>query len=141
MDGRNENFYNNRVVKNTNMYPPSFASGILDEIYRSMDDKYEKQRQGRSVMDEDMASLRRACLLEHEKPNRVKTSCFTVKKPKPVKTTSVTEKMGNLKNEDGFIKSKLRALKIFSNSKMEKQLISAGVKLTGCLNSLFKHEI
>ncbi|KAL7215404.1 hypothetical protein ACSBR1_027549 [Camellia fascicularis] len=104
-----------------------------------MDDGNEKQRHGRSVMDEDMASLRRACLLDHEKPNLVKPSCFTAKKPKPVKTTSVLEKVGNLKNEDDFIRSKRRALKIFSNSKKEKQPISAGVKLTSCLNSLFGH--
>ncbi|KAI8007286.1 Protein BIG GRAIN 1-like A [Camellia lanceoleosa] len=69
----------------------------------------------------------------------MKTSCFTAKKPNPVTTTSVSEKIGNLKTKDGFIKSKLRALKIFSNSKKEKQPISAGVKLTSSLNSLFKH--
>ncbi|KAI8007283.1 Protein BIG GRAIN 1-like A [Camellia lanceoleosa] len=91
-------------------------------------------------MDEDIASFWLACLLEHEKPNPVKTSCFTAKKPNPVKTTSVSEKMGNLKNEDGFINSKLKALKIFSNSKMEKQPISTGVKLTSCLDSLFRDE-
>ncbi|KAI8007285.1 Protein BIG GRAIN 1-like A [Camellia lanceoleosa] len=104
-----------------------------------MDSRNEKQWQGRSVMDEDMSSLCRACLLKHEKPNPVKTSCFTTKKPNPVRSTGVTEKRGNLKNKDGFIKSKLRALKIFSNSKKEKQPISAGVKLTSSLDSLFKH--
>ncbi|KAI8008679.1 Protein BIG GRAIN 1-like A [Camellia lanceoleosa] len=98
-----------------------------------------KQRQGCSVMYKDRASLHQAFLLEHEKRNLVKTSCFTAKKPNPGNTTSVSEKMGNLKNEDGFIKSKLTALNIFSNSKKEKQPISAGVKLTSCLNSLFKH--
>ncbi|KAI8007284.1 Protein BIG GRAIN 1-like A [Camellia lanceoleosa] len=122
------------------MYPPSFVSGILDEICCSMDGRNEKQRQGRSVMDENMASLCRTCLLEHEKLSPVKTSCFTTKKPNPVKTTCVSEKMGNLKKDDGFLKSKLSALKIFNNSKKEKQLIMIGVKLTSYLNSLFWHE-
>ncbi|KAL7196570.1 hypothetical protein ACSBR1_036559 [Camellia fascicularis] len=61
-------------------------------------------------MDEDMASLRRACLLEHEKS---RTACFTTTKPKPVKTTSVSEK--------------------------EKQPISAGGKLASFLSSLFRN--
>ncbi|KAL7194626.1 hypothetical protein ACSBR1_034954 [Camellia fascicularis] len=85
-------------------------------------------------MKEDMVSLCRTCLLEHEKS---RTSCFTAKKSKPVKTTSVSEKMGNLKSEDGLIKSKLRALTILYNSKKEKQPISTGVKLASILNSLF----
>ncbi|CAL5358708.1 unnamed protein product [Camellia sinensis] len=113
--------------KSTHMYP-SFATSILDEIYRSMDggnkkchelkfynEVVKKQSHGSSVMDEDTASHRRACLLENEKS---RTSCITAKRPKPVKTTHVSEKMGNLKNEDGLIKLKLRVLKSFSNSKL-----------------------
>ncbi|KAL7258795.1 hypothetical protein ACSBR1_004827 [Camellia fascicularis] len=93
MDGGNKKcqelkFYNNRVVKNTSMYP-SFASSILDEICRSMDSGNEKQSQASSVKDEDMASLRRACLL---KPEKSRTSCFTAKRPEPVKITSVSKK-------------------------------------------------
>ncbi|GMP29374.1 hypothetical protein CsSME_00004506 [Camellia sinensis var. sinensis] len=62
MDG--ENFYNNGVVKNTSVCPPSFASGILD----SMDGGNEKQSQG----------------LKHE-------TTSVSKRPKPVKTTTVSE--------------------------------------------------
>ncbi|KAF5945077.1 hypothetical protein HYC85_015305 [Camellia sinensis] len=114
MDGGNEKcqelkFYNNRVVKNTSMYP-SFASSILDEICYSMDGGDEKQSQGSSVKDEDMTSLPRACLLNHEKS---RTSCFTTKRPEPVKTTSV--------------------------SKKKKQSIWSGSKLVSFVNSLFRN--
>ncbi|XP_028062071.1 protein BIG GRAIN 1-like B [Camellia sinensis] len=211
---------------------PSFSSSLLDEIYRSIDGGNEKcqelkfykdrvvkkQSHGSSVQDEDMASLRRACLLEkwmekkvHDKVSgrrrqsvpeseerklqhrntdalffsssssssdsssgalsisssdteflgKSRTSCFTAKRPKPVKT-NVSEKLGkaeyyeqseyylfddyphrknheDLKNEDGLIKSKLRALKIYSNLKKVKQPISPGGKLASFLNSLFSN--
>ncbi|XP_028055044.1 protein BIG GRAIN 1-like B [Camellia sinensis] len=98
------------------MYP-TFATSILNKIYRSIDGGNEKchelkfyndrvikkQSHGSSVMDEDMASLCRACLLETEK---LRTFCFTAKRPKPVKTTHVSKKMGNLNNEDGNGNSK-----------------------------------
>ncbi|GMP29503.1 hypothetical protein CsSME_00004577 [Camellia sinensis var. sinensis] len=107
MDGGNENFYNNRVVKNTcTSHLPSFASGILDEICLSMDSENEKQGRSHSVMDEDMASLRRVCLPQHE-------TTSVSKRPKPVKTTSV--------------------------SKKEKQPILAGCKLASFLKSLFSN--
>ncbi|GMP75751.1 hypothetical protein CsSME_00032730 [Camellia sinensis var. sinensis] len=83
MDDGNENFYDNRVVKTTSMCPPSSDSGILDDICRPMDGGNENQSQGRSVMDEDMA--RRACLLKHE-------TTSVSKRPKPVKTTTVSKK-------------------------------------------------
>ncbi|GMP75761.1 hypothetical protein CsSME_00032736 [Camellia sinensis var. sinensis] len=102
MDDGNENFYDNRVVKTTSMYPPSSASGILDDIGRPMDGGNENQSQGRSVMDEDMA--RRACLLKHE-------TTSVSKRPKPVKTTTV--------------------------SKKEKQPIWPGAKLASLFKSLF----
>ncbi|CAL5408209.1 unnamed protein product [Camellia sinensis] len=102
MDDGNENFYDNRVVKTTSMYPPSSASGILDDICRPMDGGNENQSQGRSVMDEDMAS--RACLLKHE-------TTSVSKRPKPVKTTTV--------------------------SKKEKQPIWPGAKLASLFKSLF----
>ncbi|KAL7213707.1 hypothetical protein ACSBR2_016270 [Camellia fascicularis] len=84
------------------MYPPSSASGILADICRPMDGGNENQSQGRSVMDEDMA--RGACLLKHE-------TTSVSKRPKPVKTTTV--------------------------SKKEKQPIWPGAKLASFFKSLF----
>ncbi|PSS11752.1 Protein BIG GRAIN 1-like [Actinidia chinensis var. chinensis] len=82
-----------------------------------------------------------------------RTSCFTSTRPKPEKLgkasryeqsehqlfdefTRRTNKK-DLKKEDGLVKSKLKALKIYDNLKKMKQPISPGGKLAAFLNSLF----
>ncbi|XP_058781112.1 protein BIG GRAIN 1-like B [Vicia villosa] len=63
-------------------------------------------------------------------------SCFAHSKPKPVKI-GVPPKRSIAKDEDTFIKSKSRAMKLYNNLKKVKQPISPGGKLTSFLNSLF----
>ncbi|KAL9230492.1 hypothetical protein vseg_005834 [Gypsophila vaccaria] len=70
-----------------------------------------------------------------------RVACFAPPMPKPVRTTRTVEsKKKEKKNEDDeemILKSKSRALKIYSNLKNMKQPISPGVKLTSFINSLF----
>ncbi|KAK4274545.1 hypothetical protein QN277_017748 [Acacia crassicarpa] len=83
---------------------------------------------------------------------RSQSSCFAPPRPKPVKTSvSVRSERSEKKDraqkqrqarahdvhEEGLIKSKSRALKIYENIKKAKQPISPGGKLTNFLNSLF----
>ncbi|XP_022980659.1 protein BIG GRAIN 1-like B [Cucurbita maxima] len=60
-------------------------------------------------------------------------------KPKPIKTTtwSQTEIIPNPNHENGFVKSKFRASKIYHDLKKVKQPISPGGRLANFLNSLF----
>ncbi|KAM7510763.1 hypothetical protein LguiB_009638 [Lonicera macranthoides] len=213
----------------TNRANPSFSSSLLDEIYRSIDagdDKFSKKQSSvkcssvkskarSSIEDEEMASFRRACLIEKWMDKKVAgkvtglrqeslpefdnkslhyndhqffssssscsdsssggfssesesfrpvktrpTSCFTAGRIKPIRTggpgkSSATSEnsvfyheqrelymfddlqKGMNKTEDGLIKSKIRALKIYENLKKVKQPISPGGKLSSFLNSLF----
>lgn len=72
-----------------------------------------------------------------------RASCFAPSRPKPVRTSVVTERSEKTRiamasdNEQGLIKSKSRAMKIYNNLKKVKQPISPGGKLTSFLNSLF----
>ncbi|XP_020236586.1 protein BIG GRAIN 1-like A [Cajanus cajan] len=59
---------------------------------------------------------------------RARVSCFAPSRPNPVMTSA---------NEEGLIKSKSRALKIYNNLKKVKQPISPGGRLSSFLNSLF----
>lgn len=83
---------------------------------------------------------------------RSQASCFAPPRPKPVKTSvSVRSDRSEKKDrgqkqremraydvhEEGLIKSKSRALKIYENIKKAKQPISPGGKLTNFLNALF----
>ncbi|KAK9741575.1 hypothetical protein RND81_03G114300 [Saponaria officinalis] len=79
---------------------------------------------------------------QHRQP---RVTCFAPPMPKPVRTRPIEskfleqleEKNGhNIKDEE-ILKSRSRALKIYSNFKNLKQPISPGVKLTSFINSLF----
>ncbi|KAL5074564.1 hypothetical protein RYX36_013548 [Vicia faba] len=59
--------------------------------------------------------------------------CFAHSKPKPVKITVPPER-SIARDEDTFIKSKSRAMKLYNNLKKVKQPISPGGKLTSFLN-------
>nr|XP_043627812.1 protein BIG GRAIN 1-like A [Erigeron canadensis] len=211
-----------------NTQNPSFSSSLLDEIYRSIDGSDEKfgefklrkpkvvkkqsvknggggrLKSGNVVEDEEIASFRRACLVEkwmdmkstnekvvtsrrgttslsefdrklvldndpmffssgssssdssfgwHSEAEVVKPkpSCFgPLNRPKQVKTSrSVDKKQQNEvyqfdddqtdKHDDdsGLIRSKSRALKIYTSLKKVKQPISPGGRLTTFLNGLF----
>ncbi|XP_004501437.1 protein BIG GRAIN 1-like B [Cicer arietinum] len=65
-----------------------------------------------------------------------RVSCFAPSRPKNVKTSLPREKF-IANDEDGLIKSKSRALKIYNNLKKVKQPISPGGKLTNFINNLF----
>lgn len=211
---------------------PSFSSSLLDEIYREIDgsdETYKNFKQpkeknvkkvqcsnnnvnggsdrakarGRTVEDEEMTSLRRACLIEkwmekkvNEKVSSRKgsllpefdekyliqdndplffssSSCSSNSSfggfsssetesfgagnwqpssfpaPKPIRTNVQKSDQFYLfddyrnhrthKTEEGLIKSKTRAVKIYENLKKMKQPISPGGRLTGFINSLFTH--
>ncbi|GMQ01136.1 hypothetical protein CsSME_00047883 [Camellia sinensis var. sinensis] len=79
------------------------------------------EKQSRTVMDkyEDFASIRRACFLEHEQSL---TACFTATRaPKPVKTTSVSEKEKQpVKTTGGMLASLLHSPFMNGNSKKMK---------------------
>ncbi|KAL7256919.1 hypothetical protein ACSBR1_010789 [Camellia fascicularis] len=80
------------------------------------------EKQSRTVMDkyEDFASIRRACFLEHE------TACFTATKPKPAKTTSVSEKEKQpVKTTGGKLASFLNSVFRNGNSKKMKNSSSS----------------
>lgn len=77
---------------------------------------------------------------------RSRVSCFAPSRPKPVKTSVAAERsekthaergIAIASDEEGLIKSKSRAMKIYNNLKKVKQPISPGGKLTNFLNSLF----
>lgn len=99
---------------------------------------------------------------ESFRPAKIRpTSCFTAGRIKPIRTGGGPAKSsarsensvfyheqselyvfddlqkGANKTEDGLIKSKIRALKIYENLKKVKQPISPGGKLSSFLNSLF----
>ncbi|KAK2994028.1 hypothetical protein RJ640_018785 [Escallonia rubra] len=228
MYGWEKSMREDRLRKNSGNQ--SFSSSLLDEMYRSIDggdgkcrdvkvhkEKITKKQSGinggdreksSDIGDEEMASLRRACLIEKWMEKKVnekmlagrrssmpgkegksmqysdpvfysssscssdsssggfsssetesfgaaksRTSCFAAPRPKPVKTgvsahlasrESQAElyplKDGNHQREnidEGLIKSKARAMKIYANLKKVKQPISPGGRLSSFINSLF----
>ncbi|KAL7256961.1 hypothetical protein ACSBR1_010826 [Camellia fascicularis] len=86
------------------------------------------EKQSRTVVDEykDFASIRRACFLEHE------TACFTATKPKPVKTTSISEKEKQpVKTTGGKLASFLNSVFRNGNSKKMKKKNSSSSSTGG----------
>ncbi|KAK9275289.1 hypothetical protein L1049_022551 [Liquidambar formosana] len=68
------------------------------------------------------------------------SSCFTPRRPKPVRTSvsSQPDRSEKPKQDGGFTKTKLRALKIYGDLKKAKQNpISPGRRIASFLNSLF----
>lgn len=204
---------------------PSFSSTLLDSIYRSIDEGHGKEREeelilrreamrkkqnsGLKEQEEEMASFRRACMIEKWMDKKVKekvvvrrnseadfdrksrdtrglmlqnssssssesssgggfssseseslyavksgSSCYGMQRPKPIRTSvsqnPQSEKFGGgysersysastqkPKHENGFVKTKSRALKIYGDLKKVKQPISPGGRLASFLNSLF----
>ncbi|XP_060172914.1 protein BIG GRAIN 1-like B [Lycium barbarum] len=122
---------------------PSFSSALLDSIYHSIDQGQEKK--SRNL---------------HSSSSNIGSSCYGLSnRPKPIRTSTSTnqEKIhkhqhpkDNLNfydyslakekakhDEDGFVKTKSRALKIYRDLKKVKQPISPGGRLSSFLNSLF----
>ncbi|KAE8700712.1 hydroxyproline-rich glycoprotein [Hibiscus syriacus] len=205
---------------------PSFSSTLLDSIYRSIDEPNgggakedlifyrkanmaKKHSNSRSLKDEEMTSLQRACIIErwmekkgddnkvvirrkpmadserisridfvpvllnssssssdsssgggfsssesdsfHDAKSRSSSSSsshYTSHRPKPIRT-GVTAQQPEVessfhdstqqkpKHEGGFVRTKSKALKIYSDLKKVKQPISPGGKLASFLNALF----
>lgn len=67
------------------------------------------------------------------------SSSFYEKRPKPIRVcdSGFNKEKSASKNQDGFMKTKSRALKIYADLKKVKQPISPGARLAGFLNSLF----
>ncbi|PRQ51471.1 hypothetical protein RchiOBHm_Chr2g0144811 [Rosa chinensis] len=82
--------------------------------------------------------------------SRSSSSCYSMPRPKPIRTSlssSRPETHQKPKQENGFVKTKSKALKIYGDLKKVKQPISPGGKLASFLNSIFnsgngkKHKI
>nr|XP_043637562.1 protein BIG GRAIN 1-like B [Erigeron canadensis] len=164
---------------------PSFSSSLLDEIYRSIDERDFEQTSNvcskerrkvqvitgrRSAADVDRNSIRNenGCSFRYHSSS---SSCdinssisqneliYGAKsKPKAISTTSFYQHddqfdkrakerhnmckyddipQAKAKNEGKFVKTKSKALKIYSDLKKVKQPISPGGRLTRLLNSIF----
>ncbi|KAI3512516.1 hypothetical protein L1887_19832 [Cichorium endivia] len=182
---------------------PSFSSSLLDEIYRSIDERDDEEstffretmrrKQSRLVGSkssngcfEDDHDERRACLIQKWMANKVcekpvagrrstaelerssmrrerDSACFNSSssscdsscgggfsssefdsthgvlfKPKPIRTSvdQHEDPQPKVKHEGKFAKTKLKALKIYSDLKKVKQPISPGGRVAAFLNSL-----
>lgn len=83
--------------------------------------------------------------------SRSSSSCYSMPRPKPIRTSVSSTRPENHhqkpKQENGFVKTKSKALKIYGDLKKVKQPISPGGKLASFLNSIFnggngkKHKI
>nr|XP_008338693.2 LOW QUALITY PROTEIN: protein BIG GRAIN 1-like B [Malus domestica] len=81
--------------------------------------------------------------------SRSSSSCYSMHRPKPIRTSLSSEKVpfddhqrnyhhnSQKKHENGFGKTKSKALKIYGDLKKVKQPISPGGRLASFLNSLF----
>ncbi|XP_073015924.1 protein BIG GRAIN 1-like A [Primulina eburnea] len=122
----------------------------------------KKQQPAMFRTEEEIANFQRACMIEKwmEKKVREKaaakavfrssswdssggagflSSSFYEKRPKPIRVydSGLNKEKPGSKNQDGFMKTKSRALKIYADLKKVKQPISPGARLAGFLNSLF----
>ncbi|XP_050382214.1 protein BIG GRAIN 1-like A [Argentina anserina] len=82
--------------------------------------------------------------------SRSTSSCYSMPRPKPIRTSLSStrpETHQKPKQENGFVKTKSKALKIYGDLKKVKQPMSPGGKLASFLNSIFnggngkKHKI
>ncbi|OIT26368.1 PREDICTED: protein BIG GRAIN 1-like A [Nicotiana attenuata] len=131
---------------------PSFSSSLLEAIYLSIDEPEEvaeEQRQEENSFpykrnntieeaEEEIANLRRAIMIEKWLKNYNKYIQSSVHFNSESSKFSSSEIGSTPKYEGGFImRTKLRALKIYSDLKKVKQPISPGGKIANFLNSLF----
>nr|XP_033511735.1 protein BIG GRAIN 1-like A isoform X2 [Nicotiana tomentosiformis] len=140
-----------------NYYPrdscsPSFSSTILDSIYHSIDQTHDHQKHYKAS---EKVVVRRKSAADSEKnsgsSNCGSSACFNGlnNRPKPIRTSISADQENFHKHqycpkhlnfydfslakektkhqEDGFVKTKSRALKIYRNLKKVKQPISPGV--------------
>ncbi|PWA46143.1 hypothetical protein CTI12_AA509640 [Artemisia annua] len=144
---------------------PSFSSSLLDEIYKSFDERFEDDHKKPVVARRSTAeiesrrherdTLSRSCHVNYSSPscssNENDTMYGVLLKPKHIRTcvsqhgefikprdsvSSVSEQKPNSNHVDGkFIKTKLKALKIYSDLKKMKKPISP--KLSMFFNSIF----
>jgi len=68
-----------------------------------------------------------------------RSSCYGMQRPKPIRTSfsGQNPQSEKPKHENGFVKTKSKALKIYGDLKKVKQPISPGGRLASFLNSLF----
>lgn len=131
---------------------PSFSSTLLDAIYRSIDrgedDAVCYRKEWREL--EDVVLRRRSIAEFPVKVRENSSSCgggggesFSFQRPKPVRLgvpATGREKLEpehTEKREGGLLKTKSRALRLYSDLKKVKQPISPGGKIAGLLNALF----
>ncbi|CAH8359923.1 unnamed protein product [Eruca vesicaria subsp. sativa] len=135
---------------------PSFSSSLLDQIYRSIDDSSPPQEPTRKkkLLHQDLDSSpndkllfhRRSITTDFARTRRTTTtssdssvdsskSSASPPQPKPIRTS--TERPNSKQELGGFLRTKSKALKIYTDLKKVKQPISPGGRLATFLNSLF----
>ncbi|XP_009793961.1 protein BIG GRAIN 1-like A [Nicotiana tabacum] len=130
---------------------PSFSSSLLEAIYLSIDepkDVAEEQRQEENFVpykrnnaieeaEEEIANLRRAIMIDKWLKNYNKYIQSSIHFNSESKKFSSSETESTPKCEGRFMRTKLRALKIYAELKKVKQPISPGGKIANFLNSIF----
>ncbi|GFY96764.1 hypothetical protein Acr_11g0010700 [Actinidia rufa] len=114
---------------------PSFSSSLLDQIYRSTDNGNEKFEELKFYRERIVKKNRAMAVVERNRrpDSYYEGSEFYLFDDIP----QCGKNREDLKNEDGLMKTKLRALKIYNSLKKIKEPISPGGRLTSFINSLF----
>ncbi|KFK35654.1 hypothetical protein AALP_AA4G019600 [Arabis alpina] len=145
---------------------PSFSSTLLDQIYRSIDDssthssnvsmKTLKQQQHHPVGDfarsKNPKKITEHVFFKHSSSSSSDSSGFSSSESdsfykrsksenshhpiKPIRTT-IVEKPPQIHQHGNFLRTKSKALKMYSDLKKVKQPISPGGRLASFLNSIF----
>ncbi|XAR69953.1 hypothetical protein NMG60_11001739 [Bertholletia excelsa] len=135
---------------------PSFSSSLLDEIYRSIDNRNDQYRRCKDgIVKKKLSNGGRLNARGHHNsvikddadfPATAKSgsSSFSGTRPEPVRTSRLEtlargKNLEDPRNEANLIKLKLRALTIYRNLKKVKQPISPGARLARFVNSLFSN--
>ncbi|KAG7013996.1 Protein BIG GRAIN 1-like A, partial [Cucurbita argyrosperma subsp. argyrosperma] len=101
-------------------------------------------RKARNVRDRDFKKLMNSSSSSSESSSgggfsssesETRSSPYTMQRPRPIRTEK--PQFEKPKNENGFVKTKSKALKIYGDLKKVKQPISPGGRLATFLNSLF----
>lgn len=146
---------------------PSFSSTLLDEIYRSIDNRDNEQSNNdrfENDHDERRPRLIKKCNQNNKKqvigrksaadidrgfyPSENDSMYGFMFKPKPIRTNvyqqdeykikrEKNDSQSKGKHEGKFMKTKSKALKFYTDLKKVKQPISPGGRLSSFLNSLF----
>ncbi|KAG8381769.1 hypothetical protein BUALT_Bualt05G0007100 [Buddleja alternifolia] len=151
----------NNKPRKSHRNTPSFSSTLLDEIYRSIDKNVEKVEDFKVQREKPLTKQgsSRACLVEkwmeneknghRRRPSLLQDndSVFFSSDSSGALSSSDSRRKSDVyclpsdddHHKDDLIKSKSRAMKMYTNLKKMKQPISPGGRLTSFIQSLFRH--